>query len=52
MNRVAEQVFFSVFFAIHLPPIEEGEFLLCYVKINNNTSSLETFEDQNDYLLG
>ena len=37
---------------IHLPPIEEGEFLLCYVKINNNTSSLEIFEDQNDYLLG
>ena len=28
MNRIAEQVFFSVFFAIHLPPIEEGEFLL------------------------
>ena len=28
MNRIAEQVFFSVFFAIHLTPIEEGEFLL------------------------
>jgi len=23
-----------------------------FLKINNNTSSLETFEDQNDYLLG
>ena len=33
MNRIAEQAFFSVFFAIHLPPIEEGEFLLYYVKI-------------------
>ena len=28
MNRIVEQVFFSVFFAIHLTPIEEGEFLL------------------------
>ena len=33
MNRIAEQVFFSVFFAIHLPPIEEGEFLL-YIMLN------------------
>ena len=31
MNRIAEQVFFSVFFAIHLTPIEEGEFLLYIV---------------------
>ena len=23
-----------------------------FLKINNNTSSLETFENQNDYLLG
>ena len=30
-----------------------GEGILAtVVKINNNTSSLETFEDQNDYLLG
>ena len=31
MNRVEEQVFFPVFymfFSIHLPPVEEGEFLL------------------------
>ena len=28
MNLIVEQVFFSAFFAIHLPPIEEGEFLL------------------------
>ena len=33
MNRIAERVFFSVFFAIHLPPIEEGEFLL-YIMLN------------------
>ena len=28
MDFIIEQVFFSVFFAIHLPPVEEGEFLL------------------------
>ena len=38
MNRVAEQVFFSVFFAIHLPPIEEGEFLL-YIMLKLTTKN-------------
>ena len=38
MNRIAEQVFFSVFFAIHLPPIEEGEFLL-YIMLKRWTES-------------
>ncbi len=38
--------------AIH-PITYRGEGILAtVVKINNNTSSLETFEDQNDYLLG
>ena len=35
-------------------PSEDTEIALkmTILKINNNTSSLETFEDQNDYLLG
>ena len=33
MNHVIEQVFSFVFYAIHLPPAEEGEFLLYYVKL-------------------
>ena len=33
MDFIIEQVFFFHFFAIHLPPVEEGEFLLYYVKI-------------------
>ena len=38
--------------AIH-PITYRGEGILAtVVKINNNTSSLETFEDQNNYLLG
>jgi hypothetical protein len=38
MNRIAEQAFFSVFFAIHLPPIEEGEFLL-YIMLKKQEES-------------
>ena len=33
MNCIVEQVFFFCFFAIHLPPVEEGEFLL-YIMLN------------------
>ena len=33
MDRIIEQVFSFYFYAIHLPPAEEGEFLLYYVKI-------------------
>ena len=33
MDFIIEQVFFSVFFTIHLPPVEEGEFLL-YIMLN------------------
>ena len=36
MNRAAEQVFF-LFFAIHLPPAEEGEFLLCIMLKRDET---------------
>lgn len=32
MDRIIEQVFSFYFYAIHLPPAEEGEFLLYYVK--------------------
>ena len=31
MDPTTKQAFF-LFFAIHLPPVEEGEFLLYYVK--------------------
>ena len=38
---------------IHLTTCRGRRILVIYyVKINNNTSSLETFEDQNNYLLG
>ena len=33
MDFIIEQVFFFHFFAIHLPPVEEGEFLL-YIMLN------------------
>ena len=33
-NQRAKQVFF-LFFAIHLPPVEEGEFLL-YIMLNDS----------------
>ena len=33
MDCIIEQVFSFYFYAIHLPPAEEGEFLLYYVKI-------------------
>ena len=36
MDCIIEQVFSFYFYAIHLPPAEEGEFLLYYVK-NNKT---------------
>ena len=32
MNHITEQVFFFLF-AIHLPPVEDGEFLL-YIMLN------------------
>jgi len=32
MDCIIEQVFSFYFYAIHLPPAEEGEFLLYYVK--------------------
>ena len=32
MDCIIEQVFSFCFYAIHLPPAEEGEFLLYYVK--------------------
>ena len=32
MDCIIEQVFPFCFYAIHLPPAEEGEFLLYYVK--------------------
>ena len=34
MDLATKQAFF-LFFAIHLPPVEEGEFLLTFVKIEN-----------------
>ena len=34
-------------YTFNVTPISE-----CPIKINNNTSSFETFEDQNNYLLG
>ena len=45
MNRVEEQVFFPVFymfFSIHLPPVEEGEFLL-YIMLNQNNDNMKSF---------
>ena len=41
MNRIAEQVFFC-FFAIHLPPVEEGEFLL-YIMLKSRTDRAERY---------
>lgn len=38
MDRIIEQVFSFYFYAIHLPPAEEGEFLLYYVKIQSQTA--------------
>ena len=35
MDFIIEQVFFFHFFAIHLPPVEEGEFLL-YIMLKYN----------------
>ena len=32
MDHIIEQAFSFYFYAIHLPPAEEGEFLLYYVK--------------------
>ena len=40
MDFIIEQVFFFHFFAIHLPPVEEGEFLL-YIMLKNVTGSME-----------
>ena len=34
MDFIIEQVFFFHFFAIHLQPVEEGEFLL-YIMLNS-----------------
>ena len=34
MDFIIEQVFFFHFFAIHLPLVEEGEFLL-YIMLNS-----------------
>ena len=34
MDFIIEQAFFFHFFAIHLPPVEEGEFLL-YIMLNS-----------------
>ena len=39
MDFAAKQVFF-LFFAIHLPPVEEGEFLL-YIMLNVSRETLE-----------
>ena len=39
MDHIAEQVFF-LFFAIHLPPVEEGEFLL-YIMLKPHSDSEE-----------
>ena len=41
MNHVIEQVFSFVFYAIHLPPAEEGEFLLYYVKLPLNQDRIQ-----------
>lgn len=37
MDCIIEQVFSFYFYAIHLPPAEEGEFLLYYVKLKLRT---------------
>ena len=43
MDRIIEQVFSFYFYAIHLPPAEEGEFLLYYDKpvIKNAPTAIE-----------
>ena len=35
MDCIIEQMFSFCFYTIHLPPAEEGEFLLYYVKNND-----------------
>ena len=41
MDCIIEQVFSFYFYAIHLPPAEEGEFLLTFVKNTPANSHLK-----------
>ena len=50
MDFIIEQVFFFHFFAIHLPPVEEGEFLL-YIMLKespDNVNKVQNVSEKNN----